>query len=731
MTRAIQHPAVRAALVLLLGAAVYANALHAPYLFDDFGSIPDNPTIRTLDVRQIFSPPRENTVSARPIANASFALNHAISGDSIAGFHVGNILIHLIAALCLLGLVRRTLLLPVFERRFEDRAATIATIVACLWVVHPLETESVTYLVQRVESIAGMFVLLTLYCSLRAATAPSSAPWMLAAILSCALGMGSKETAAVTPLLVVLYDRAFVFPTLHEALRQRGRFYIPLLLTCGISALLIGQDARHWTAGLHFHGFGSLNYLRIQAGAIVHYLRLIVFPSPLVFDYGEPNDGVPLADSVLQWGPPAALLAFIGLGSLAAWRRHPGWGFLGVSFFVLLGPSSSVVPVTTEVISEHRVYVASALVLIAIVLTVDGALQRHSSLTRGVAAGILTLGAITTLCTLTVRRNRVYGSAVSLWQDTVEHWPGNPRAVLALADAVRAQGDERRYEQLVAGALVLSPTHANAQEKEGEIAEAHGDCPGAVAHYSVALERKPAEADLHYRTANCLVRMGQLDQAVGHYRSALEHAPTDAGCHAAYGSLLARMNRFDEAIDHLRQACRLRPDSPDAPFNLGGVYVRMHRYPDALQAFREATRINPAFALAHERAGIVAGWLGDFAAAEQELSDAVRLDARSADAREDLAWALATRPGAVTADAPRALALAREAVALAPQSRRAWDVLAATEAAGGSCEDAARDVRHAIALPASGYQDSPTAALEKRLAAYSAGQPWRASLLDP
>ena len=334
MIAALRHPLARAGLVLLLGTAVYANTRWVPYLFDDPGSIPNNPTIRTLS-RAVFSPPREETVSSRPISNASFALNRAITGDSLAGFHLGNILVHLAAALLLLGLVRRTLRRPQF--RFGDRADVLATIIALLWVAHPIETESVTYLVQRVESAAGLFILLTLYASMRAAT--DGFGWSLVAIVAYPYtprnGVQGGRRRRPRP-------RGPVRPRVSFPLLSEGFRRWLLCRTCRrvtTVGSLIAEDARHRTAGLRFQHFGSWDYLRIKAGAVVHYLRLIIWPYPLIFDYGEPNDGVPLATRLIEWGPPAALLVVLLGASLLAWRRWPGIGFLGISFFILLGPS--------------------------------------------------------------------------------------------------------------------------------------------------------------------------------------------------------------------------------------------------------------------------------------------------------------------------------------------------------------------------------------------------------
>jgi tetratricopeptide (TPR) repeat protein len=723
MTAAFRNPVVRAGLIVALGAAVYANTLNVPFLFDDFGSIRDNTTLRAMDFGRLMHPPRENTVSGRPVANISFALNYRATRLSLPGLHLGNLLIHLAAALCLMGLIRRTLRLPVFSGQYEDSADVIAAVCAALWVVHPIETESVTYLVQRVESLAGLFILLTLYASLRAATAPKSSIWSLGASTACLFGMGTKEVAVVTPVLVVLYDRAFLFPTFAAAFRKRAPFYAALAATWIALALLIVQDGRHHSAGLHFAGFGPLDYARIQAGAVVHYLRLIFWPHPLVFDYGEPNDGVPLATRFLDWGPPAVLL--IGLLALSgwAWRRQPALGFLALGFFVLLAPSSSVVPVTTEVISEHRLYLASAPVLILIVLGLDALFRRGPAQVPVALAvtGIMLLGAAT------VRRNAIYGSAISLWQDTVDHQPENPRAIIALAGALQDAGRNAEAEAMIARALKLSPSHAEANRKIGELEQARGDCIAALRHFNVALQRIPNNADLQYRTAVCLAKIGRPEEAIGHFRTALEYEPASAEIHSAYAGTLGRIGRFDDAIAQLQAALHLEPDSEEAWFNMGGIYARMRRYDDALKAFDRATEIKPTFAIAHERAGLVATWLDRIPEGERHLEEAARLSPKDPQPLDDLAWALATRLTATAQEAPRAVELATQASALAPESWRAWDVLAAAHAAAEDYDSAQADERKAIEHGGPGT-GAPAADLQERLAMYEQHKPWRKAL---
>src|ERR1022692_1539631 len=201
-------------MVVAAGLLAYHNSFTGPFIFDDFYSIEDNPTIHHLwPIWQTLSPPRIGapTVEGRPLVNLSLAINYALGGYRLWGYHALNLTIHILAALTLFGIVRRTLLQPRLQERFGAAADGLALAVAVLWMVHPLQTESVTYIIQRAESLMGLFYLLTLYCFLRAAGAggPGRFWWLAASVFACLLGMATKEVMVSAPLVVLLYDRTF------------------------------------------------------------------------------------------------------------------------------------------------------------------------------------------------------------------------------------------------------------------------------------------------------------------------------------------------------------------------------------------------------------------------------------------------------------------------------------------------------------------------------------------
>ena len=197
-------------LIVVAGMLTYANSTTGPFIYDDLTAIRQNDTIRNIwPISRPLSPPRETPVAGRPIVNLSLAINYALGGLDVTGYHVANIAVHIACALVLFGLVRRTLLAPRLNDRFGSSADAVALASALLWMVHPLQTEAVDYVTQRTESMMGLFWLLTLYCSIRARRSAHATGWTVASVLACGIGMACKESMATVPL-VVAYTTARV-----------------------------------------------------------------------------------------------------------------------------------------------------------------------------------------------------------------------------------------------------------------------------------------------------------------------------------------------------------------------------------------------------------------------------------------------------------------------------------------------------------------------------------------
>ena len=309
-----------AAAIALAALAAYWNSFQGVFLFDDHIWISTNRSIRHLwPIWPVLFPAKAGSIGGRPLLSLTLALNYAIAGRDIKGqlglnpwgYHAVNLSIHILAAWTLFGLIRRTLLLPFFERRFASSATLLALSATLLWALHPLQTQAVTYVIQRTESLVGLFYFLTLYCVLRGATAVVQAwPWYVAALLSSLLGMATKEVMATAPLVVLLYDRTFLTGSFRKALAERWGLYLGLAATWGVIVwLLIATDFHGDTTGFGVKEFTWWSYLRTQPEVLMHYLRLVIWPEGQCIDYNWPP-----ANSVGQIVPAGlAIVALLGL----------------------------------------------------------------------------------------------------------------------------------------------------------------------------------------------------------------------------------------------------------------------------------------------------------------------------------------------------------------------------------------------------------------------------------
>jgi Flp pilus assembly protein TadD len=541
------------------------------------------------------------TRSTRPVISLSFALNHALGGLDPWGYRLVNVCVHLTAALLLYGVVRRGL--ETQGLHWRRPAAFAAGIAASLWVVHPLQTQSVTYVWQRCESLMGMFYLLTLYCVIRSDASAHARAWSAAAVTSCALGMACKEVMVTAPVVVSLYDRAFLAGSWRELVRRHRGLYAGLAGTWLILAILMlraraesGIWRATWVAGYERLSPGS--YLLTQAGVILHYLRLAIWPEGLCLDY---QLEWPVVRSVAgAW--PVLVVGGLLLVTALAWRRRPALGFLGAWFFLILAPTSSFVPLQ-DLVFEHRMYLPLAapivLAVVACVASLERLPARMSWAKWPASAAALTL--VVALAAATAERNRDYRSAVSLWQDTLTKAPNNPRAHYALGHAFADLG---RAEQAIAHyqeALRIHPSYVEAHNSLGALLSDRGRSQEAMAHFAEALRIDPGSFAAHNNLGIALARNSRVEEAIVHFEEALRIEPDLADTHNNLGIALGRVGRGEEAMAHFREALRIEPDQARPHYNWGVLLQRLGRSDEAIWHYREALRIEPGLEAARDQ----------------------------------------------------------------------------------------------------------------------------------
>jgi tetratricopeptide (TPR) repeat protein len=569
----------------------YANTGSSPFIFDDQGTVLDNPHVRRLwPLGTALGAPPESPTAGRPLAALTFALNYAAGGLDVRGYHAVNGLLHLAGVLLAFGILRRTLARHPWPGAAPARAPAMAAAIALLWGLHPLLTESVTYLSQRTELLMGTALLATLYAVIRAASSSRPGRWHAAAVAACAAGMASKEVMAAAPLLVWLYDRTFLAGSARETWRRRGRLYAGLAATWGLLALLVAGDPRPQTATVRDAVVTPAAYLLTQGGVILHYLRLVLWPHPLVLSYDWP-----VARGVWPALPAAAAVGALVVAAAVSLRRRPAAGFLGAWVFLLLAPTSSVLPIITEIAAERRMYLPSLAVVVGVSAAAWRALQGLAAAQRARAGAALAAALLVAFGTLTVRRNAQYASAVRIWADTAARRPANAKAREFLGLALLAEGRLAEAEVQFAQDLALRPGHPAPHHNLGRLRARQGRWAEAAAAFRAALQRDPAHAKARHNLGVVLFEQGRVAEAAAEFRAAVTSDPGFVDAHHSLGLALARQGRADDAARAYGEALRLNPAYAPAHYSLAVLRQRQGRTPEAVRHLRDALRARPDF----------------------------------------------------------------------------------------------------------------------------------------
>jgi len=544
----------------LLACAPYFNALNNPFVYDDHDTVVANPSLVDLSNVQflfLYSP-------FRPIVNLSYALDRWLWGYRSFGFHLTNVILHAAVVLLLCLLVRRifddarrSLAGPDARRPIKGRptAEPMAFAVAAVFAVHPMQTEAVSYISGRSELLCGLWFLAAMVLARDAIACGSRAR----AALACGCGVlsiASKEAGLVLPVVVIAYDW-LIRPGDDNARRRRlWRIFVPgSFLVIGVAVYRLFAVPHVTDTGA---GMGALLNLLTQSIVIWRYVGLLVWPIGQSIMHG--------VHRVTSLADPLALLAAAALVVVAALafgirRRAPAVAFGLLWFLIVLAPSSSVVTLA-EGMAEHRVYLASAGIFIAMSAAIAEHLLGRRAAPRGlpvayIAAGIL----ITVLSALTVTRNQVWADSVALWSEATAHAEGMWEPHYALADTLRESGS----------------------------------CSAAVPEYRKVVEISPRNRDAYVNLGICLAQAGQLDEAKRAFLRVLEIDPTFARGYTNLGALALLEGDASRARDYYREAIAQDARSVLARMQLASLYEHtFHDYHAAARMCGEARAIAPS-----------------------------------------------------------------------------------------------------------------------------------------
>lgn len=618
----IRRQAFQIALILLLGFLAYANTFSVPFIFDDEEYIVNNPAIRDfgyfvdharlngLAVQQDV----KNNVIIRPLTYLTFALNYRVHGLAVAGFHLVNLLLHLGNGLLVYWLI--TLILgtrhfsggpPLAVAGTSRQPGLFPLFAALLFVVHPVQTQGVTYIVQRFTSLATLCYLVAMTAYLLSVQANSLSVRRVcygAALVAAAAAMWSKEIAFTLPVMILLSDGLF----LSGHWKRRLARTVPLLLTMVIIPLTLlrlagAGDTKSGNALAgsfnlaNFDNISSRDYLVTQFRVIVTYIRLMLVPVRQNLDYDYP-----LFHSLLtpQVGASFLLLCVLLLAAClllrrsrthhdatAPWARMTAFGILW--FFIALSVESSVIPIS-DLIFEHRLYLPSIGFIIAVLSSLEMLRERlgHRHPRLVASAVPLLMAAILGLTVATFLRNSVWRDQVVFWQDVADKSPVKTRPHTHLGNAYLRRGliDEAIREFRTV--LSLNPRAYKAHNSLALVYTRLRLFSEAESEFQAALAIKPDDFQTRCNLGYFYTVIGRPDLAIGEFRTAAALSPRNPAIRLTLARACLDQGLLDEAERELHAALEVHPENPDAHDGLGMVYERLGRGDEARREFETA-----------------------------------------------------------------------------------------------------------------------------------------------
>jgi tetratricopeptide (TPR) repeat protein len=598
--RHADRTSVHVLIIIAVAFFIYSNTFDVPFQWDGDKYIRQNPIVKDL---HYFSNPSDATgfgayyfLKTRYIGYLTFALNYKIGGLDVTGYHVFNFFVHVLNSLLIYCFIMLTFRTPFLKgSALSVYSKNIAFFSSLIFVSHPLQTEAVTYIFQRLSSFSAFFCLVshTAYAGARL----SRRHWLYAlSVISAALAMLTKESTFTLPLMIALYEFLFF----SGDIKKRALYLVPLLMTMIIVPVLhinyeLGlATAMEWAMRLE-SDVPRTDYFLTELRVLVTYIRLLFLPMGQNLDYDYPL--------YHSFSEPPVFLSFIFLFSIFCFsilliRRSKGapsmrlaaYGILW--FFAAISVESSIIPLPT-LIDEYRVYRPSVGAFISIatfafyLLTkIRGRIMRGSLIACMVVIPLV-------FAYDAHARNNVWKTTVSLWEDVVKKSPNKPRPHNNLGLAYSSIGQYDRAIREYQTVLKLRPDSADAHNNLGLAYAYSGLYDEAVKEYLAALDHQPNFPEAHNNLGLAYEYKGEVDKAIEQYIFALKVRPNFVMAHNNLGLAYAFKGLFDKAEKHFKTAIKLNPDYPDAHSNLGLVYLEGSQMEKAREEFRISLSINP------------------------------------------------------------------------------------------------------------------------------------------
>jgi tetratricopeptide (TPR) repeat protein len=681
-------------LMAVLALLAYSNTFHVPFQFDDAPNISENTSVhlKSLSLEWMDQLIKRNSDSLRFFAYLTFALNYYFGGFQVFGYHLVNFLIHLSSGILLYGFLLLTLNLPSLRERYGSTAFPIALISSLFFLSHPIQTQSVTYIVQRMASMAGMFYLLAmvLYIKGRLSSGRNRFLFWAGAVLTYLLGLFTKENVAILPLFVALYEFYFFE---NFDLGPRGRkpllYAVGFVFAVGLTMALV-WGPRYMNViieGYKTRDFTLTERVLTQFRVVLHYVTLLVWPLPsrLNLDYDFPaSHGILDPFTTLL-----SILIVVGLigYSIVAARKRPLVSYFILWYFGNLAIESSIFPL--EMVYEHRLYLpAIGPIVLFVSLGVKGwekieerlrlrsrkdelrprttdtvnkssEFRVRSSERKALnnpdghtprRAGTDTIAgwaayplwgfflAVTVLMVWgSYERNKVWRDPITLWQDCLKKSPKKERPYYNLGFNYYLLGRHQDALEAFKKAILLKPNDPDSYNSLGMAYKAAGFYPEAIEAYRKAVQIRPDFPRALNNLGVAYAETGRHREALDILESADRLKPNDSEIKNNLGVAYRNAGRYQDSIRSYQEALQLNPDDSEVYSNLGDAYYSLGNFPEALESFKQAIRLQPGSELSHYNLGVAYTALGDHQAAIDAYKEALRIKPNYLQARYNLA----------------------------------------------------------------------------------------------
>jgi len=628
-------------IMMAAGIIIYSNTFESPFLFDDEGFIVNDPAIRMTDFSwdNIKTAAIKGIPAHRYLPNISWALNYYFGKLNPFGYHLVNLIIHLLTGIFLFSFIKNTL------RVYPDDSRSIhpefvAFFAALIWIVQPVATQSVTYLCQRMASMVALFYILSLLFYVQARMAMRQNPdkkivpglHFLGCALSALCAIATKENAGTLPLSILLYEW-FFFQDLKLNWSRRQILWICFfgIAFTGVVFWYLGENPVSRIIASYSYNNRNFNLpqrVMTEWRIMVYYISLFLWAPPgrLNLDHDYPLSLSPI-------DPPTtmlALAAILGLFALAAYsaKKNRLIAFCILWFFITQATESTIIGI--ELIFEHRTYIPFMMTCLLFVLVIFRLIRNKTFVYALLTATVLVFSV------WTYQRNQIWQDPVTFWTDCAAKSPDKYRPQYDLAVALYNAGDLSGAVIQSKKAIQINPDDAKAHTNLGNALLKQDNIDEALQCFHRALALNPNYADAHNNLGNALLKRGNTDDALQCFHRALALDPDLADAHNNIGNVFFKQGKTDEALKYFHRTLSLNPDQTEARNNLANALMQKGDIRGAIDHFQAILKKHPDHVEANINIGAALARLGQIDAALAHYQSALNSDPYNPEAHNNM-----------------------------------------------------------------------------------------------